>query len=226
MHALRNAPSARPIIEALVGLAPFATASWESIDNASQLGIAKYLYNVGDTKNITLSTNEVITVRLEAFEYDDLTNGGKAGITIATRDLLATTQSMNATAGNSGWWRDSRMRVTQMPIYLSQLPSDLRAVIKQVNKPTNPPGQTAVITSDSLWLFSLEETLTINTRYPLFLTSASSRIKKLANGSGAAQSWWTRTPDTGAAFNVFSTDGELNALPSTSAQGVCFGFCV
>lgn len=138
----------------------FATDTWEQIQQACLDGTYKTVYHVGDTKDITLITNEVITVAILGFDHDDLaTSQGKAAMTIGMKNLLATTYRMNATATNEGGWDESEMRTSTMATLLSQLPSDLQGVIKQVNKKATAGGVSTSITTsaDKLWLLAMSE---------------------------------------------------------------------
>lgn len=137
----------------------FGTAAWGDIAQISKNGEAKKHFNVGDEKTIELSTGEVITVVILGFDHDDLTSGGKAGITIGMKNLLTTTYRMNATGTNAGDWDESEMRTSTMATLLSQLPSDLQGVIKQVNKKATAGSQSENITTsaDKLWLLAMSE---------------------------------------------------------------------
>ena len=138
----------------------FATDSWETISAACKDGSYKTVYKVGDTKDIELSTGETITVAIMGFDHDDLSDGsGKAPITVAMENLLATEYRMNATNTNAGGWDESEMRTSTMATLLTQLPSDLQSVIKQVNKKATAGSESTTITtsSDKLFLFALAE---------------------------------------------------------------------
>lgn len=138
----------------------FATDSWETISAACKDGSYKTVYKVGDTKEITLSTGETITVAIMGFDHDDLSDGsGKAPITVAMENLLSSTYRMNAKETNAGGWDECEMRTSTMATLLSQLPADLRNVIKQVNKKATAGSQSTTITTsaDKLFLFALAE---------------------------------------------------------------------
>ena len=93
----------------------FATDSWETISAACKDGSYKTVYQVGDTKDIELSTGETITVAIMGFDHDDLSDGsGKAPITVAMENLLTTPYRMNATNTNEGGWNESAMRTSTM----------------------------------------------------------------------------------------------------------------
>lgn len=216
-------------------------STWEEINAASLDGSASKKWNVGDEKTITLTTGEEITLQILGFKHDDLTDGsGKAGITFGMKNLLAATYQMNSNNSNGSGWYRSVMKTSTMVTLLSQLPTDLSAVIKTVNKSTMKGGQATdtEISTNSLFLFSLVElNSTTNTgykdegtQYEYWKTRSNGTdwIKKLSNGSGEAYVWWLRTPYTGntKAFRGINAGGYSNYYGANTANGVCFGFCV
>lgn len=135
-------------------------ASWSLIDFYSSTGLASLVFSVGDEKTIELTTGEEITLVILGFNHDDLSDrSGRAGITFGMKNLLATTYKMNSSNTNSGGWNSSYMRTQTMATLLSQLPADLRNVIKQVNKKATAGSQSTTITTsvDKLFLFALAE---------------------------------------------------------------------
>lgn len=137
----------------------FEKASWADIAAISESGRAAAYFGVGEEKTIELTTGEKVTLVILGFNHDDLTGGGKAGMTIGMKNLLATTYKMNSSSTNAGGWDDSAMRTSTMATLLSQLPADLRNVIKQVNKKATAGSQSTTITTsaDKLFLFALAE---------------------------------------------------------------------
>ena len=222
----------------------FATDSWETISAACKDGSYKTVYQVGDTKDITLSTGETITVAIMGFDHDDLSDGsGKAPITLGMTELLATEYKMNSTATNEGGWNDCLMRTSTMATLLTQLPPDLQSVIKEVNKKATAGRKSNDITTsaDNLWLFAeveIDGTTSVGyasegEQYEYWQTVKdgtvdTDRIKHLSNGSGSASSWWLRSPykDSTTDFRRITSPGWVSKFTPTSAFGVCFGFCV
>ena len=137
----------------------FATAAWGDISRIAATGDAQKYFNVGDEKTVELSTGEVITLVILGFDHDDLTSGGKAPITIGMKNLLATRYTMNSSNTNAGGWDKSKMRTSTMATLLSQLPADLRNVVKQVNKKATAGGTSQSITTsaDKLFLLAMSE---------------------------------------------------------------------
>ena len=223
----------------------FADSDWATISELSETGQAQTFFSVGDEKTISLTTGEQVTLVILGFDHDDLTGGGKAGMTIGMKNLLETTYRMNATGTNAGGWDESEMRTSTMATLLSQLPSDLQGVIKQVNKKaTTGGGSTNITTSaDKLWLLAnVEVTGTTGTgyadegeQYEYWKTvkdgaSATDRVKYLSNGNGSRYSWWMRSPyrannNTMSFFMVQST-GSMDPMNASQPKGVYFGFCV
>ena len=112
-------------------------------------------------KTINLTSGLAVTLVILGFKHDNLTSGGKAGITIGAKELLSTSyyNAMNSSNTNTGGWNSSRMRSSVMATILSQLPPDLQEVIKSVDKRTTSGGRaTSIVTSsDKLFLLSQVE---------------------------------------------------------------------
>ena len=221
----------------------FADSDWATIAELSENGQAQTFFSVGDEKTISLTTGEQVTLVILGFDHDDLTGGGKAGMTIGMKNLLATTYRMNATATNEGGWDESEMRTSTMATLLSQLPSDLQGVIKQVNKKATAGGASTSITTsaDKLWLLAEVEVDGTTSagyadegeQYEYWKTVkdgtvAADRIKYLSNGSGSAYTWWLRSPSVSNStnFRSFNSTGIVTIVNANCARGVSFGFCV
>lgn len=223
----------------------FATDSWETISAACKDGSYKTVYQVGDTKDIELSTGETITVAIMGFDHDDLSDGsGKAPITLGMTELLATSYKMNSTNTNVGGWNDCLMRTSTMATLFSQLPTDLQSVIKQVNKKATEGGGSETITTsaDKLWLFARVEIDGTTTavyadegeQYEYWQTVKdgtvdADRVKRLSNGGGSAYGWFLRsTYFSGSSFFWYiNASGSFDSLAiSSEPRGVCFGFCI
>ena len=221
----------------------FSKASWGQIAALSEGGSASKYFSVGDEKTIELTTGEEITLVILGFNHDDLASGGKAGITIGMKNLLATRYAMNSSNTNAGGWDQSKMRTETMQTLLAQLPSDLRNSIKQVNKKATAGGASTTITtsSDKLFLFSeveIDGTTTAGyadegEQYEYWKTIkdgtvAADRIKYLSNGGGSASNWWLRSPhvSVSTSFRCISSTGIVSNNIASSTYGVSFGFCV
>lgn len=179
-------------------------------------------------------------MEIVGFNHDDLTSGGKAAYTFGMKNLMANTRQMNATETNYGSFDGSNMYAYLKDTVFQKFTSDLRSVVKFVNKKTNAGNRsmTTKTISMQIFLFSAIEISGSQmsddasdeegTQYAAFFNN-SSRIKKLSNGVGAAQGWWTRSPNTqfNYAFIMVNLDGEARgSYAADELLGVCFGFCV
>jgi microcystin-dependent protein len=215
----------------------FADNTWEQIGQAVAFGLIPAGWAVGDTKNITLSTNEVLTVAIYDFNHDDLQAGGKAAITFGLKNLMASTRTINSSNTNVGGFTGSAIYTWLQGDLYNSLPDDVRAIIKTVNKKTSAGNQLATINTNAMKVFLFSEiecfgTISYSvagegTQYPIF-TDAASRIKYLANGSGSATPWWERSPNSGNAtyFCSVNNSGSAYTNNATNSYGVCFGFCI
>lgn len=221
----------------------FSDATWQQIAQVSEAGTAQNYFAVGDEKTIELSTGEQVTLVILGFDHDDLTGGGKAGMSIGMKNLLATKYRMNASNTNVGGWDESEMRTSTMATLLSQLPSDLQSVIKQVNKKATAGGASTSITTsaDKLWLFAeveIDGTTSAEhadegEQYEYWKTVkdgtvTDDRKKYLSNGSGSANAWWLRSPSVSVStvFRCIGSSGSVISGNANNTYGVSFGFCV
>lgn len=212
--------------------------TWEEISYISSNGlISEYGFAVGDEKNITLSTDEALTLAIMGFSHDDKADGsGKAGITFGMKNLMASTRQMNSSNTNSGGFTGSAMYTWLTGTLLPALPSDLQAVLKSVNKKTSAGSQSSTINTNAMKVFLFSEvevfgTVTYSksgegTQYDYFKTN--SKVKYLSNGSGSADLWWGRSPyaSNSANFCLVSSNGNAGSNYADNLRGVCFGFCV
>lgn len=213
--------------------------SWEEISYISSNGLAgEYGFAVGDEKNITLSTDETLTLAIMGFDHDDLADGtGKAGITFGMKNLMASARQMNSSNTNSGGFTGSAMYAWLQNTLLPTLPSDLQAVLKSVNKKTSAGSQSSTINTNAMkvFLFSEIEIFGSTTcsaagegeQYDYFATAAN-RIKYLSNGDGSADRWWERSPYASYSnyFCLVASDGDASYSHANNSRCVCFGFCV
>ena len=212
--------------------------TWEEIDYISSNGLAsEYGFAVGDEKNITLSTDEALTLAIMDFDHDELADGtGYAGITFGMKNLMASARQMNSSNTNSGGFTGSAMYAWLQNTLLPTLPSDLQAVLKSVNKKTSAGSQSSTINTNAMKVFLFAEieifgTVTYSkagegTQYSYFATAAN-RIKYLSNGSGYADFWWGRSPraSTSAGFCLVDSGGNASHASASLSLSVPFGFC-
>lgn len=139
---------------------------------------------------------------------------------------------------NWGGWDNSALCKWANADFLKLLPIAMRNTIVPVCKKFNIGNRNYTIRKGiyTAWLLSNAElkgwTTTPPYRdegkpYPIF-TNDASRIKYLANGAGAAYSWWERSPyrDYSSSFVSVNTSGYPNyGSWAGSRYGVALGFC-
>lgn len=217
--------------------ATLEATSWDNIAAVSKFGQAANYWKVGDKKNITVN-GVTYAAQIIGFDHDTLTTADgsrtKAGITFQLVDCLNMTYSMNGSNTNVNGWRGSTMRTSTMATLLNQLSSDLKSVLKFVNKVTSVGNNSSGLetTSDKLFLLSEIEVFGA-TQYSYagegkqyeYYTAGNSTIKKV---NGSAYGWWERSPRSGNTSNFcdVSTIGTANYNSASNSYGVSFGFCV
>lgn len=123
-----------------VALAPkLEVSSWSFINTVGQLGLAESCWTVGDTKSLTVDGNSM-SVRILDFNYDRLTNGGKgkgarAAMTFGFTDIFADTAAVHSDYSEATEWSERDLFTTYLPAKKNLLPSELKSVIKSVQKP-------------------------------------------------------------------------------------------
>lgn len=212
-------------------------ATWEQIAWASGNGTISNYYAIGDTKTITLSTDEQVVLRIIGFNHDDKADGsGKAGVTFETVNCLNTkydyTQisaaASDQTVYSHGWASEHfTLRTQTLPAIFNTLPSDLQAAIKPVTKKTyaryiidNTVYQERITTTDNLFLLSVYEVqgydtwITSNydgsdgTQYAYYTNSlVGSAILKKFCGATGSADWGTRTQNNISTYYGYNTSG-------------------
>lgn len=209
--------------------------SWATISKVSALGVADQFWSVGDTKEITVN-GETLTMEIVGFNHDNLTDGGKAGITFGMKHLMRDTRRMNASNTNKGGWTVSEMCSWLTSTCYNGLPSELRSVIRAVDKKTSVGRGSSTINTNSMKIFLFSEKEVGLSDYSVAgegekyarFTSNSVRAKKMSNGSDYAGWWWLRSPRSGNAYRFCGVDsgGSSSDGNASESNGVCFGFCV
>jgi hypothetical protein len=215
--------------------------SWENIDFISREGLASFAFNVGDEKDVTLSTGETLTFVILGFDYDDLAEeSGKAGITFGMKDCMAAEYAMNSTDTNVGGWADSSFRNNDLPIIFDQLPDNLQSVIKPVIKKTSKGGGSSAslgTTVDRLFLLSqIEHRGTRGSalegegvQYSYYWGVTGSGFNKyLSNGEGAVASVWFRSAYSSSSvyYCVSANGGSTGGNNPSVLRAISFCFCV
>lgn len=210
------------------------STSWADISSISELGLAQKYFAVGDTKSIKVN-GVSYQVRIIGFNHDNLTSGGKAGITFQMVDCLNTTYQMESSNINTNGWINCAMRKTHLRSTIwGQLESSLKSVIKTVNKLASAGNQSATIQTAQDTLFLLSEVEIFGkvtyskagegSQYAYY-AAGNSTIKKV---NGSANAWWERSPNGSSAthFCYVYYNGTADRYDASLSLGVAFGFCV
>lgn len=217
--------------------ATLEATTWDNIAIVSKFGQAQNYWKVGDRKNITIN-GVTYPVQIIGFDHDTLTTADgsrtKAGITFQLVDCMNTTYPMNGSNTNVGGWKNSVMRTSTMATLLNQLSSDLKNVLKFVNKVSSVGNNSSGLetVSDKLFLLSEIEVFGSTTysyagegRQYEYYSAGNTTIKKV---NGSANFWWERSPRSGNTghFCYVSSSGYADYNLASTSYGVSFGFCV
>ena len=225
----------------VIQIGAFATSTWAEIKAAVQAGIngvdLSEHWAVGDTKSVTLTTNEVIELQIAGFNHDTYSDGVTAPVTLVMKNCLNATSAMNSSNTNSGGYPASAMKTWVETNIYNKLPSDLKAIVAPVKKKCYTKYNQASSLSEAnynVWLLAEVEVFdsvsyTIGnsegTKYPIFTDNAS-RVKKV---NGSANAWWLRSAySRDLVYFVRTSSGgnvDINGA-SSYGGGVVVGLCV
>lgn len=236
------------------GIVPFASASWDEIaimmkrHYAGVIDIADY-WNIGDTKLIHFNTMEAQYVgenhgastqlaTIIGFNHDDLTNGGKAAVTIQFMNSVGNAGYIHGSATNAGGWRDSARRKWCNHTFYGALDTKLQALIKPVDKMCSLGRMSTQLAaaSDKVFLLSESEVVGFNpefavgnegVQYPYFQGS-NRRSKKQTDNSVGFDNWFTRSPAIAnpTQYVYFESDGEANTGDASNQYRIVPAFCI
>lgn len=214
--------------------------SWADIGSAiasdinGDIDLSKH-WNIGDTKDVVLTTGETIQLQIAGFNHDTFEDGTTAPITLVMKDCLNTKASMNSSDTNSGGYPSSAMKTYVETNIYNKLPSDLKAIVAPVKKKCYTTYNQASSLSEAnynVWLLAEAEvfnsvTQTIGdgegTKYPIFTDNAS-RVKKV---NGSADTWWLRSASSSFSdtFDDVYSGGSVYLNNASRNFGVAVGLC-
>lgn len=218
----------------------FATSTWAEIKAAVQAGISgldlSEYWAVGDTKSVTLTTNETIELQIAGFNHDTYSDGVTAPVTFVMKNCLNTTANMNSSDINTGGYPASAMKTWVENNIYNKLPADLKAIVAPVKKKCYTTYNQASSLSEAnynVWLLAEAEVVdsvsyTVGngegTKYPIFTDNAS-RIKKV---NGSAYDWWLRSACSSDSTDFVSVnpDGNVRSRLASDSNGVAVGLCI
>ena len=243
------------VVEMYVYVGTFPSLSWEEIGkmcdayyNGKILDLSQY-WSVGDTKSISMAAMSATGVGeshsvqtrdicIIDFAHDNLTTAisgtTKAAITLELVDCLNTAGYMNSTNTNKTGWTSSARRTWCNDIFYNALPSDLRSLVKPVDKLASAGNKSAIINidSDKCWFPSEIEVFDIisyskpgeGSQYSYYTTTAN-RIKKV---NGSTYNWWLRSPygSGSTSFVIGMSGGSANYTEASYGRGLAPAFCI
>ena len=218
----------------------FADNSWVQIASVIRAGGAASIgWQVGDTKEISYQ-GTTLHVRLSdlqtgRYQYANSTNTTNAVLEFV--ELLPTTYQMNSSGTNAGGWGGSALKTTLNSTILNNLPSDLAAILEEVNvKAANGGGSNYTQIEDVAGKLFLPAEVEVasqsnsksgeGTRWDYYVGATdSTRIKKQ---NGSANTWWLRSPrgSSTASFCFIYNNGLPNNSNASSSIGVAVCFAL
>lgn len=192
---------------------------------------------------VALSTGTVTAdVEIIGHEHDDLSDGsGKAPLTFFCVDLPQIEYYMNETTTNEGGWEASAMRIFTNGDLFNALPTNLKSIIKTVNKISDggANNKTLITTADNCWIASYDEVgLTSGSGnlsgqgklYSSIFSSNKDSRKKYITDDTASGGWWLRTSyyssNSTSIFWRITTSGGSYSEIAFNRFYVAFGFCI
>ena len=213
---------------------------WDEIATITRQGRLGDIAKEGDTKEITLTTSETLTLQLASINDGTGTAGTYYPANTAdfiSVELMDSTHVMNSTATNVGGWNDCEMRTYLNETVYPTLPSALKSVIIEKTHMHTAGNQShdLVSASDKLWLPTTYEMFGENSQYYLddadhniyysIFPDNASRIKYRKAAPTSARIWWLSSPDVSDStdFAIVNSDGSRSNYSANNSYGVVLG---
>ena len=214
--------------------------SWNEIAAKAAAGDFTGL-NIGDYKDITLTTGESVRMELAGIDtYFGYQSKNNHRLHFISRDCLATTYAMNSTNTNTGGFPASALKTTLNTTIFNTLPADLRAVIKADKRLCSTKGSWALQEDQKLWLPSEVEVWGRNTwsevgygngcgvQFPIFTGSIQHICKGRGKGKaerGSRSSWWCDSPRASNTANFCSVTDSGRASNYNASTALAVPLC-
>lgn len=218
----------------------FAGGSWADIARISESGEAANYFALGEIKQITFTdksgTEWTVNVVINGFNHDDLADGsGKAGISVTT-EIVTFKEYFGSFDGN---WGNSIVRTTLNDTVFNSLPTELKSVIKSVNKvygyyDTTTSSATQGTSNDKIWIPSCGELgVAASASYSYAVGDGAKYAKfdqRKRDKDGALASYMLRTglttSNSKSLVYYHNSYSALRTTNPTGSMGVVFGFCI
>ncbi len=208
----------------------FRFDEWSKISEVARTGKADQMFNIGDTRTVTLTwedgTTEDIELQIADMAIHNDRETQRPLVTLITKNLISKTSKWAINMANRNQY-NYHSSGCQFRIFLTEtvfpaLPEDLRAVLRQgLNQFYIAPPHEHNIG----FYYTTTPTVTTGQTYPIFTTNNATRIKTL---NGVAHNWATYDNSNGNnAYRktVVDANGVLRPwhVSTTEAEiGVCF----
>ncbi len=212
----------------------FANNSWENIIYACQNKIVPDTWAVGNQKTMTINGANY-AIDIIGKNHDTYSDGsGTAPLTFQFHKCWSTVAyAMNNSATNYQGWDACVMRTAIMPTVINQMPSEVQAGLKAVDKITGIGSGVSAVKTSSDKLFLLSEIEIFGSRsystqgegevYQYYGLD-SNRIKQQGTDN---VSWWSRSPNVsdGYSFVYAKANGASGTISAVIQYGVAPAFC-
>ena len=197
-----------------------------------------YGWKIGDTTDITLTTGEVIQMRIIGFNQTTKSDSDStAGITLETTNCVDGVYRMYSSGTNIGGYDDSEICLTNLKTLENNFPQEWRDIICPVQMLVAYNNSSVSIKKDmTLFLLSSREIFESDTtsipvdgvtQYEYYKINNTDEARIKTNKNGEAQLWWTRSPiSTNANWRIVYKDGTSYFSTTNQPRGLSFAFCV
>ena len=262
--------STKPTVQIVFADPVLNNNSWSDIAEISDQDLGANYWSVGDCKGITINgtigtvafSNYTCYAFIIGFDHNAEIEGSNRihfqmaktaaidGVDICFCDSAYNTVvtsdqyfCMNKTDSNLGTWGLCSMRTNLNGTIKNQLPEDLRAVLKTVEKYTvnrdlSTGDRTQDQTTDYMFLlseyeiFGTEKNANIgeseNQEQYAYYSAGNSKVKYRHDSQATAVIWWLRSQYRGnaKAFAYVSASGVTGFVAANRSLGLAPGFCV
>ena len=209
--------------------------TWAEIAAIAESGEAANTFVIGDTKDVefTLSGTTVIkhTVQIAAFNHDNLSSGGKAGITFLSTKPLSTVavKAGNSSSNYECWTTLGMLKGEVQQIFLGAYKNDeLFSLVKTVDKlsvkHTSSSQKTDILSQEKVWIPSVDE---LGNYYDFNDTAVYELFTVDKEARKIGYDYWLRDGYTSQSkLFVFSSSGSLTNKNIYATACIRWGFCI
>ena len=205
--------------------------SWDTIINNINNGNYSTLYQIGDTKKLTVNNTDLY-MTLVAKDTDILANGSGTANTTWIMQNCMVKKRMNPSSTSIDGWAASELRTWLIDEILPTVDSIVSNAIKPVTKTYYDVTTSSTLSiTDTIWIPSAREVFGNSSSpcedsgidYTAYFNN-DTRTKYLV-GDGICH-WYLRTAHNSLSFKMVSSSGGISSANASVANGVVLGFCI